>query len=73
MTDEVGTSGDGQHEQPWYARAWVTVALLVLLFPAGIFLLWRYQSWALWVKLAATGSSLFFAAYIIFGSPLYWF
>lgn len=57
----------------WYTRAWVTIVSLVLFFPIGIFLLWRYQPWALWVKLAATGGSLFFAAYVVFGSPLFWF
>ncbi len=29
----------------WYQQSWVCVACLILFFPIGLFLMWRYQPW----------------------------
>ncbi len=39
-----------QPAQPWYSQTWVAVVALVLFFPVGLFLMWRFTRWELWVK-----------------------
>jgi hypothetical protein len=29
----------------WYKRSWAAVTLLIVFFPVGLFLMWRYQTW----------------------------
>ena len=35
----------------WYQKPWVTVLLLFLFFPVGLYLMWRYQAWKRPVKI----------------------
>ena len=35
----------------WYQKPWVTVLLLFLFFPVGLYLMWRYQAWNRPVKI----------------------
>lgn len=37
---------------PWYKSTGGIIALLVLFFPAGIFLMWKYSNWKMWLKVA---------------------
>ncbi|MBI2912498.1 MAG: hypothetical protein HYY03_01100 [Chloroflexi bacterium] len=44
----------------WYASPWVMLAAGYVFPPLGLFLMWRYRSWSLWVKgvVTALGSAL---------------
>jgi hypothetical protein len=42
----------------WYAQTWFTILTLIFLAPLGWFLLWKYRSWSLGVKVGATVLSL---------------
>lgn len=40
-------------EQPteaWYKQTWVVVVALLLFFPVGLYLMWRFTRWEVWVK-----------------------
>jgi hypothetical protein len=39
----------------WYQKTWGIVALLVLFFPAGLFLMWKHAKWNKVVKSVVTG------------------
>ena len=41
-------------EIKWYQQPWVTIALLVLFFPAGLYLMWRYAAWDQRIKWGLT-------------------
>jgi hypothetical protein len=40
--------------QPWYTQTWIAVVALVLFFPLGVFLMWRFQRWEVWIKTVIT-------------------
>lgn len=42
---------------PWYGTTWAAALLLVLLPPAGVYLMWRFQGWATRTKRLATGAA----------------
>lgn len=42
---------------PWYRRTWGTLLLLVVFFPAGLFLMWRRQSWGRGTKWSLTAAT----------------
>ena len=44
---------------PWYARSWFTFLMLIFLAPVGWFLMWRYRTWAVGIKVVATFLSFF--------------
>lgn len=48
----------------WYQSSFGIIALLVLFFPAGLFLMWAFANWNKWVKVVVTG---IFVAIIISG------
>ncbi len=54
-----------QPTQPWYALTWVAVVALVLFFPLGLFLMWRFQSWEVWLKTVITVAGSLLAIIII--------
>jgi hypothetical protein len=47
---------------PWYRKTWGTLLLLVVFFPAGLFLMWRRQSWGRGVKWGLTAATAVFVA-----------
>lgn len=42
-------------KQPWYKRSIGVIAMLIVFFPAGLFLMWKYTSWNKVVKWSITG------------------
>lgn len=53
----------------WYQSTWVCIIALLLFFPLGGFLLWKYhKNWAAIPKVATTcGFGLLFLAFVVFG------
>jgi hypothetical protein len=45
---------------PWYRRTWGTLLLLAVFFPAGLFLMWRRQSWGRATKWSLTAATAVF-------------
>ena len=45
----------------WYASPWVMLAAGYVLPPLGLYLMWRYRSWSLWVKGVVTAFGSTFA------------
>ena len=39
----------------WYQKTWGILALLLLVFPLGLYLMWKYAKWNITVKWAITG------------------
>lgn len=54
-----------QPTQPWYSQTWVAVVALVLFFPVGVFLMWRFQRWEVWLKTIITVAAALVAFIII--------
>ena len=42
-------------KQKWYQKSWATILFLILFFPAGLFLMWKYTNWSHKVKWIITG------------------
>lgn len=42
-------------DKKWYQNNFVIIALLILFFPAGLFLMWKYSEWKKPVKWVITG------------------
>ena len=42
-------------ERRWYQEPWAIIALLLLFFPVGLYLMWRYAAWDQRAKWAVTG------------------
>jgi len=57
-----------QPTQPWYAQTWLAVVALLLLFPLGLFLMWRFQRWEVWIKTVITVVGSLLAILIIVGA-----
>lgn len=52
-----------ENKTKWYKTSLGIVALLILFFPVGIFLMWRYSSWHKYLKIGITSVfALFFLA-----------
>ena len=43
-----------QPTHPWYSQTWLAVVALVLFFPLGLFLMWRFTRWQTWLKTSIT-------------------
>lgn len=39
----------------WYQKTWAIILFLIIFFPVGLFLMWRYSSWNKTVKGVVTG------------------
>ncbi len=68
-----GACGAEQIEQPtqaWYTQTWVAVVALWLFFPLGLYLMWRFQRWQVWVKTVVTVVGSLFAILIIVGAAV---
>lgn len=48
----------------WYASGWVMIAAGYVFPPVGLYLMWRYRLWPVWVKSAVTvaGSAMAIAS-----------
>jgi len=52
--------------QHWYTQTWAAVVALLFLFPLGLFLMWRFQRWDLWIKTVITvAGSLFTILFVV--------
>ena len=38
----------------WYENVWVALLAGYVFAPLGLYLMWRYQPWPLWVKVSLT-------------------
>lgn len=54
-----------ENNTKWYKTNLGIIALLILFFPAGVFLMWKYTSWHKYLKLGITG---FFVLMVLAGS-----
>ncbi len=54
-----------QPTQPWYTQTWAAIVALVLFFPVGLFLMWRFTRWEVWVKSVITAAGALLAIIII--------
>lgn len=52
----------------FYQKTWFIILMLILLFPVGIFLMWKYTGWNKVVKIIVTVVICFFA-YIFWAAP----
>jgi ABC-type Mn2+/Zn2+ transport system permease subunit len=42
----------------WYENVWVALLAGYVFAPLGLYLMWRYQPWPLWLKVALTAFGL---------------
>lgn len=42
----------------WYENVWVAFLAGYIFAPLGIYLMWRYQPWPLWIKTGLTACGL---------------
>lgn len=49
------------NNKKWYQKTGWIIALIILFFPVGLFLMWKYTDWKKPVKFAVTAFILFFA------------
>lgn len=59
-----------QPTQPWYTQTWVAVVALVLFFPLGLFLMWRFTRWEVWIKTVITVAGSLLAILFIVGTAV---
>ena len=43
----------------WYQKTWAIIALLIVFFPAGLFLMWKYTTWSPKIKWIISGIFVF--------------
>lgn len=53
-----------KYKNSWYKSSWAILLLLILFFPVGLFLMWKYANWNKKVKWGVTG---FFALMTFIG------
>src|SRR5699024_6543218 len=46
--------GEAESIKIWDEESWVIVLFLILFFPVGLFLMWRYAKWSMLVKFIVT-------------------
>ena len=46
----------------WYQRTWAIILFLIIFFPVGLFLMWKYSNWSKIAKGVVTG---FFALILV--------
>jgi hypothetical protein len=51
MTD---TTIRGDSPEPWQTSWWVTMAAMYVFLPAGLYHMWRFRGWPLWLKWFST-------------------
>jgi len=45
---------DSAKTSKWYTQNWATILFLILFFPVGLFLMWKYSKWSNKVKVVIT-------------------
>jgi hypothetical protein len=56
----------GELDDVWYVKIWAVILLLILFFPVGFYLMWKYQPWHKYIKIGITVViSVFFLIAII--------
>lgn len=53
---------------PWYKSTAGIIVLLFLFFPAGLFLMWKYSAWKMWLKIGLTAIAAIFVISIVSSS-----
>lgn len=56
--------------QPWYTQTWVIVLALLFFFPLGLFLMWRFQRWDVWIKTVITVAGSLLTILFIVGAAV---
>lgn len=59
-----------QPTQLWYTQTWAAVVALLFFFPLGLFLMWRFTRWEVWIKTVITVVGSLFAILIIAGAAI---
>ncbi len=59
-----------QPTHPWYTQTWLAVVALVLFFPLGLFLMWRFQRWEVWIKTVITLAGSLLTILFIVGAAI---
>jgi|FLYL01.1.fsa_nt_gi hypothetical protein len=54
----------------WYENSWVIIAAIVVFFPVGLYLMWRYAAWSQWWKWGVTGTIALLLISGLIGSAL---
>lgn len=44
----------GELEDVWFVKRWLTILLIILFFPLGLYLMWKYQPWKKYTKIGIT-------------------
>lgn len=61
-----------KNQNPWFKQTGWVIAILILFWPAGIFLMWKYTKWPMWVKIVVStieAICLFLFALIVATAP----
>lgn len=45
-------------QKQWYQNIWVALLAGYVFAPLGLYLMWRYQRWPLWLKLGCTAFAI---------------
>ncbi len=51
----------------WYQKSWFTILMLIIFFPAGIYLMWKHTNWNKIVKIVITVFFAFIMSVALFG------
>lgn len=57
-----------QTKKPWYGNTLLVILLLIIFFPVGLFLMWKYSRWNIVVKGLVTGVFLLITVSLFSGS-----
>ena len=60
MAKQAPSDKQQQPKKKWYRSNIGIVALIILLFPVGIYLMWRYSNWKKWLKITLSAIYGFF-------------
>lgn len=56
----------GELDDVWFVKIWAVILLLILFFPVGFYMMWKYQPWNMYIKIGITVViSVFFLIAII--------
>ena len=57
--------------EPWHTRPWVTMAAMYVFLPIGLYHMWRFRGWPLWLKWFSTLFGPAFAVFSFYVSQRY--
>ena len=68
LTSQSTESNENIIKTPWYKKAGWIIASLILLYPLGLFLMWKYTDWALKTKkIASIAFGIWYVLALIIG------